>query len=430
MRAGIPRGAPWVAGVCAALLAAARFYPHTGAVVGTAWPVALATPPGITLQLRAGAEKTRVAAAAEWVYADSRGRSFYTYDADARRGTSACSGACAAVWPAALAPPTAAAEGNWSLREHGGGHRQWVLRGAPLYTFSNDAAIGDVAGDGADDGAWHVAAFRPDAGIALPDGIAVREIADAGGAGLVETSGLTLYAFEGNAAHPKCDGEECTRLWLPLEAPAIANSVGDFSPLARDDGITQWMYRGKPLYKFAADRNPQDANGSGVDSRFRVALVLRFFLPADATIRRTLELGDILASRSGATLYQRDRVTSEELHQFRADHGSPALGRWFGTASCDAQCTKSWPPFSAPAEALPGGYWDIVARADGTRQWVYKGFALYTYVADRPGAINGNAIYDLQQIGSMERGVDPNGSMRAAAPGVGLGAMFWHAVVP
>ena len=154
---------------------------------------------------------------------------------------------------------------------------------------------GDVAGDGADGGAWHVAAFRPDAGIELPDGVAVREIADAGGAGLVDTSGLTLYAFAGNAAHPKCDGDECTRLWLPLEAPAIANPVGNFSPLARDDGITQWMYRGKPLYKFAADRNPQDVNGSGVDSRFRVALVLRFFLPADATIRRTLELGDILA---------------------------------------------------------------------------------------------------------------------------------------
>ncbi len=189
-----------MAGACAALLAAARFYPHTGAAVGTAWPVPLATPPGITLQLRAGPEKTRVAAAAEWVYADSRGRSLYTYDADARRGNSACGGACAAVWPAALAPPTAVAEGDWSLREFGGGNRQWVLRGAPLYTFSNDAANGDaagnVAGDGADGGAWHVAAFRPDAGIELPDGIAVREIADAGGAGLVEASGLTLYAFD------------------------------------------------------------------------------------------------------------------------------------------------------------------------------------------------------------------------------------------
>src|ERR1700675_4385142 len=142
MRAGIPRGAPWVAGACAALLVAARFYPHSGTVVGTAWPVPLATPPGITLQLRAGAEKTRVAAAAEGVYADSRGRSLYTYDADARRGTFTCSGACAAVWPAALAPPTAAAEGDWSLRELGGGNRQWVLRGAPLYTLNNDTTIG------------------------------------------------------------------------------------------------------------------------------------------------------------------------------------------------------------------------------------------------------------------------------------------------
>jgi predicted lipoprotein with Yx(FWY)xxD motif len=423
MTAVIPRGAPWVAGLCALLLAAARFYPQQRAALDATVPAPLATPPGITLQLRADAQRSRVEIAAQWVYADARGRTLYTHAAPA------CTGACAEAWPAALAPPTAAATADWSLLELDGGRRQWVHRGAPLYTFRDDAAAGAAGGDAADGGAWHVAAFRADAGIELPHGIAVREIADAGGAGLVESSGLTLYVFDGDAAHPACD-DDCAQLWLPLEAPAIANTVGSFAAFARDDGITQWTYRGKPLYSFASDRKPGDANGGALDARFRIALVVRHFMPNDAAIRWTVELGHILATRSGATLYQRDRVTAEELHPFRSDRGAPALGRWFGAASCDASCAKIWPPFAAPPDALPCGYWDIATRSDGTRQWVYKGFAMYTYAADKPDEFSGNAIYDLQQIGSAQRGIDPNGSVRATAPGTGLGAMFWHAVAP
>jgi predicted lipoprotein with Yx(FWY)xxD motif len=286
-----------------------------------------------------------------------------------------------------------------------------------------------------------VAVFRPAAGVALPDGIALREIADAGGMGLVDSSGLTLYAFDGNAAHPKptCDAADCAGLWAALEAPEIANPVGKFSAIARDDGVTQWTYQGKPLYKFTADRKAGDVNGIGVDPLLRVALIVRFFMPADATIRRTIDLGTILATRSGLTLYQRDRVTNEELHQFRTDHGSPALGRSFGTSTCDENCTKAWPPFAAPADALPSGYWDILTRPGGARQWAYKGFALYTYAADKPGETGGNAIYALAQIGGNDRSAvpggtaadaDPNDFVGGAASGLGVSAMFWHAVVP
>ena len=437
MLAGIPREARWVAAFCIALAAAARFYPQQGAAPDARSRIPLATPPGITLQLHANTVKTRVETAAEWIFADSHGMSLYTVDKDTT-DASACTGACADAWPAALAPPAATPEGDWSPLARQDGTQQWVHDGAPLYGFRNDKAIGDVAGDGADGGAWRVAVFRPDAGMDLPDGIVVREVADAAGAGLVDSSGLTLYAFDGNAAlsEPPCGGDECARLWIPLEAPAIANSVGKFSAIARDDGLMQWTYRGNPLYRFAADRQPGDVHGSGVDVRFRVALVLRYFMPTDALIRRTLELGDILSTRNGATLYQRDRVTAEELHPFRTDHGAPALGRWFGISTCDENCTTTWPPFTAPADALPSGYWDIATRPDGSRQWVYKGFALYTYAADKPGAIGGNGIYDLQQIGSDKHGdpagaaIDPNGSIRAAVPGAGVGALFWHAVVP
>ncbi|HME37660.1 MAG TPA: hypothetical protein VKG63_01760, partial [Steroidobacteraceae bacterium] len=166
--------------------------------------------------------------------------------------------------------------------------------------------------------------------------------------------------------------------------------------------------------------------------------IVRFFMPADAVIRANVELGNILATRGGATLYQRDRVTMEELHPFRTDHGSPALGRALGTRTCDDNCTKTWPPFTAPADALPCGFWDIVTRADGRRQWSFKGFALYTYAADRPGDIGGNQLYTLAQISGSEdpaasgrpADVDPNELVGGTAYGLGVSALFWHAVVP
>jgi predicted lipoprotein with Yx(FWY)xxD motif len=250
---------------------------------------------------------------------------------------------------------------------------------------------------------------------------------------------MTLYLSAIDAAP--------ARQWASLEAPAIANTVGEFSVLARADGITQWTFRRKPLYRFEGDRKPGDVNGdgsgvgAGVGSRagaqWRAALVVRYFMPADAAIRRTLELGTILSTASGATLYQRDRVTMEELHQFRTDHGSPALGRSLGTSTCDDKCTKDWPPFIAPADALPRGYWDIATRLDGRRQWVYKGFALYTYAADKPGETGGNGHYTLQAIDAAPptgaapiAGAEPHAPVSGAAAGAGLGAMFWHAVVP
>jgi predicted lipoprotein with Yx(FWY)xxD motif len=437
---GLSPGALVVGAGFLALLAAARFYgPHQEPASDALSQIPLATPPGITLQPRASKLKARVATTAEWVYADSRGMTLYTYDKDTAHGT-ACAGECASVWPAALAPATAIPITDWSLLDRADG-KQWVFRGAPLYRFANDKAIGEATGEGAD-GAWHAALFRPGAGMPLPDGIAVREIADAGGMGLVDSLGRTLYTFDGNATHPKpeCRAGDCARLWVALEAPEIAKPMGRFAAIARDDGISQWTYRGKPLYTFAADQNPGDVNGMGVDSQFHIALIVRFFMPADATIRGTVELGNILVTRRGATLYQRDRVTMEELHPFRTDHGSPALGRALGTATCDEICTKLWPPFTAPAAALPGGFWDVVTRTDGTRQWAYKGFALYTYAADKPGDIGGNAIYALAHIGGNEitgasehpaaADIDPNDFVDGAAAGLGVSALFWHAVVP
>jgi predicted lipoprotein with Yx(FWY)xxD motif len=438
----------WAGAICVALLAAAGFHwlPHREKRADADSPAPLATPPGITLQLRTVIGRAQRMANRQPVYADARGMTLYFFDEDVAPGKSTCNGECAAMWPPAIAPQGATPDGDWSLAPRGDGTRQWAYRGAPLYRFARDEAVGEARGEGTS--GWRVAVFHPEAGMALPDAIEVRDIPDAGGAGLVDVQELTLYAFGGDAAHsvPSCAaGSDCARHWAPLEAPQIANARGDFSVIAHDDGITQWAYRHKPLYKFDGDQRAGDANGIGADARFRVALVVRYFMPADAVIRRTVELGTILTTANGATLYERDRPASDEIHIFRESHGPPALGRSFGTATCDEHCAESWSPFTAPAHALPSGYWDVVRRADGRRQWAYKGYALYTYALERPGEIRGNDIYELAQVDDGASVAAESGARRTAAPvagadpfvpaggdvaGIGVGAMFWHAVVP
>jgi predicted lipoprotein with Yx(FWY)xxD motif len=441
-----PGATLWVGAVGAALLAAmvTHWLPHRESVADANTPAApLATPPGITLQLRTVAGRARRAANLPPVYADTDGMTLYSSDEDARLGKPSCSDECAAQWPPAVAAQGASAVGDWSLAARADGTRQWAYRGAPLYKSARDTAVGDAKGDGTP--GWHVAVFRPEAGVTLPDAILVREIPDAAGAGLVDSSGMTLYVFDGDAAHsaPSCaGGADCPRHWAPLEAPQIANAQGDFSVIAQDDGITQWAYRHRPLYRYDGDQRAGEANGIGTDARFRVALIVRYFMPADAMIRRTAELGAILTTASGATLYERDRPASDEIHIFRESHGPPALGRSFGTAACDEHCARGRPPFAAPAGALPCGYWDIAGRADGRRQWVYKGYVLYTYASEGPGEIRGNGIYDLAQVsddtgegdGATPRapvaGADPFVPAGGDVAGIGVGALFWHAVVP
>ena len=49
----------------------------------------------------------------------------------------------------------------------------------------------------------------------------------------------------------------------------------------------------------------------------------------------------------------------------------------------------------APADAQPKGDWMVYTRKDGSKQWAFQGFALYTYAVDtRPGIVDGNNVND------------------------------------
>jgi predicted lipoprotein with Yx(FWY)xxD motif len=84
----------------------------------------------------------------------------YTFDNDTQGAAmSACVDKCIVNWPPFLAEEGAMAEGDWTLvdvvDQDGATKKMWAYNGWPLYYWVNDAAPGDVTGDGVG-GVWHV----------------------------------------------------------------------------------------------------------------------------------------------------------------------------------------------------------------------------------------------------------------------------------
>lgn len=81
------------------------------------------------------------------------GRTVYVFDKDTPgSGTSACSGTCAALWPAVTTtsstPAASGVTGTLGTIARSDGSRQVTLNGHPLYTFSGDSASQQTRGQG------------------------------------------------------------------------------------------------------------------------------------------------------------------------------------------------------------------------------------------------------------------------------------------
>jgi predicted lipoprotein with Yx(FWY)xxD motif len=74
-----------------------------------------------------------------------------------------------------------------------------------------------------------------------------------------------------------------------------------------------------------------------------------------------------LTNAAGMTLYTFDRDSA-------------------GRSACNGGCAASWPPLLADGDDAASGDWSIIARADGTKQWAWKGRPLYAWSKDqKPG---------------------------------------------
>jgi predicted lipoprotein with Yx(FWY)xxD motif len=91
------------------------------------------------------------------VMVNEAGMTLYTFDKDIPgSGKSACSGPCAALWPAV--PATAASYSPpYSVVNRDDGAKQLALNGKPLYLYAQDTRPGERKGDNFKN-VWHVVA--------------------------------------------------------------------------------------------------------------------------------------------------------------------------------------------------------------------------------------------------------------------------------
>jgi predicted lipoprotein with Yx(FWY)xxD motif len=109
------------------------------------------------------------------------------------------------------------------------------------------------------------------------DTVVVKAASGPLGSYLTGPHGLTLYTFAPDSPNSStCDGG-CAEAWPPFTVDAGVDFVpgdgvgGDLTTFPRADGTLQVAYDGAPLYYFANDTVPGDANGQGLGDNWFVA---------------------------------------------------------------------------------------------------------------------------------------------------------------
>lgn len=213
--------------------------------------------------------------------ADGDGMTLYLVTPDTEPNASACDGGCAEAWPP-LAPSDdlslpAGVPGELTTFDREDGAQQVAYNGIPLYSYADDAAPGDVNGEGAG-GRWFVVppgamhgpyAAAPGEGTPPPKASVRIGFTEALGPFLIDPEGMTLYLFtEDTTAGESACYDDCATAWPPVPAtgsPVLPPGIpGTLAETERTDGTTQLMYNDIPLYLYAADTAPGDANGQDV----------------------------------------------------------------------------------------------------------------------------------------------------------------------
>ena len=179
-----------------------------------------------------------------------------------------------------------------------------------------------------------------------------------------DVDGYSLYVSERDV-EPGTSScyDPCTSEWIPVRASADANPFGeDWSLVPRDDGMPQWAYQGRPLYRWAKETQRRWADGQ--NQTWRYALVSPF--PARIPPR----------GRFGRRRPQRDPISLPPDVPGGITGQPSALGPVFAdgkgftlytsTAStpCTGQCLETWKPLPAPLLATDAaGDWTIVKAA-------------------------------------------------------------------
>jgi predicted lipoprotein with Yx(FWY)xxD motif len=88
---------------------------------------------------------------------------------------------------------------------------------------------------------------------------------------MVDPKGMTLYTFtKDKPGVSNCSGG-CMAAWPAYKASSQTGTFpANISVIKHSDGTYQYAWKDMPLYYFASDKNPGDANGQGVAGAWNV----------------------------------------------------------------------------------------------------------------------------------------------------------------
>ena len=224
---------------------------------------------------------------------------------------------------------------------------------------------------------------------------------------LGDAQGKPLYTLDADQkGRPSCYGE-CAKEFPPFVPDADAKAAGDFSIIGRKDGVKQWAYQSKPLYRYSGT----DPKGEPVGQRFQLREEPAWADPAS----------NIYSPKQG---WRRASYTPENSTMMPPDVELTAVALANGFAFVQAstkmtiyatepshKLSHDWEPLRASALAMPLGDFTIVKRADdGLRQWAYKGELLYTYAEDyAPGEVSGTMVDNQMHAALAYQNFMPSG---------------------
>ncbi len=323
---------------------------------------------------------------------DGDGLTLYMFTKDTRN-TSNCNGKCASAWPPVIP------EGQPTLKDgvdsalisttlRTDGSTQLTYNGWPLYYYFEDAKVGDIQGQGANNFTWWVLSG---------EGNPIRQASvklgqnDKLGKFVTDGNGMTLYLFTKDAPGvSNCYGK-CETFWPPLlsiDQPTLGDGIATtaISTTMRKDGSMQLTYNGWPLYYFAKDAAPGDVAGQGVGKTWWVESAEgNPIKPGTVAVTTTKDLGKILVDGDGRTLYMFKKDTKD-------------------TTNCFDKCEASWPPLltldkAAVGDGVDASLLGMIQRKDGTMQVTYNGMPLYYYSKDvNAGDTNGQAVGNVWYV--------------------------------
>ncbi|AWK12349.1 hypothetical protein SSP531S_42280 [Streptomyces spongiicola] len=227
---------------------------------------------------------------------------------------------------------------------------------------------------------------------------------------LTDGEGMTLYRFDKDSVDPvasNCNGE-CATAWPVVAAgdvtPAPGTDASLIGSVTRADGTKQLTVGGWPMYRYAKDAKPGDANGQGVGGTWfasapdgeKAALGGGGAVAgggdaaeeaggesvdlASLSVRKDPKLGEIVVDKNGMTAYV-----------FTKDSA------WPMKTACTGACLEKWPVI-APVDVN-----DTVGilkkgsvtfdRPDGIKQQTIDCWPIYTFAGDKkPGDTNGQGV--------------------------------------